>query len=233
MAFDPIPLDDDDVEDMAALARLHDRLPDVLSKSVEVGPRVGTAPVARILAKRLGIDVSELHRAISNLVRLHSFRSGLDHTGEAVVDQIASSLEQAGAAAELEAWKAARSAIAKAVDVLSPEHPLVVSQAAGIVASSRSHTIRSFELFTDTRPVFSEEGDRILFTVISHTLVLEYHEHFRGSVEVQLSLDDADLDHLQFLCERAKQQAVTLKASIASPSGLPFDDVEENEGGDE
>src|SRR5947209_4819453 len=100
MAFDPVPLDEDDVEELGALAKVFDKLPSILAKSEEVGPRVGTASMARLLSRRLGIGVDELHPAINSLVGLHNLQLRLGRTADEIVEQVASSLEHAKATEE-------------------------------------------------------------------------------------------------------------------------------------
>ena len=131
-----IPLDEDDVEELAALAKNCDKLPELLSKSAQVNPRTGTIPISRQLSEKIGLDVSVVHSMVNGLVRIFRMRDGLSATGEAVAKTIACSLEKANQPDAMKAWKDAQAKIVQACDMLSAEHPLLVSYEAGYAVGS-------------------------------------------------------------------------------------------------
>jgi len=218
-----IQLDEEQIEELAAIANLGDKLWEIVSRVGEVGPRVGTLLIARRLSKILGLDLDQVILAINGLVHVYGMRSELESTGEATVEALASGLEKANKPEVLSAWKGAKTKIVQALDALNDEHALVLSHKAGFVASFRPNIVHTMKLFTDTRPVFSESGKRVLFTIIGHTLSIEYHEGYGRHREIQLSLDATDVAILLDLCMQADEQADALKASISGPAGIPFE----------
>jgi len=83
---------------------------------------------------------------------------------------------------------------------------------------------------TDLRPVFNEAGDRIVQSVISHVLSIDYHDGMDHRV-IQFSLDAGRLAELKEDCERAIRKAAVLKRDLASapwPVSVFRDSVEAN-----
>jgi hypothetical protein len=217
-----IRFDDDDIEEVTALANNCDKLPEVISKGAQIGPRLGTIRITRQLSKEIALDFSELHSVVNALVQLYRMRDGHSDTSEIVAETVSRSLEKANRMDAAKVWKDAQNKIVSALNELNDEHPFVVSYEAG--ATSFPNSIYSLELSTGTRPVFNESKDKVLFTIISHTLSLDYHEGYRNHKEVHLNLDADDLAMLRVLCEEAEQAAETLRASINGPSAYRGED---------
>jgi hypothetical protein len=222
-----IQFDDEEIEEVAAIANNGEKLSEIVKSSAEIGPRVGTVMIARRLSKIVALDFGQLILTVNGLVHVYGTRSELEITTEEAIEALGNSLEKAKAADVLSAWNSAKPKIIEALDALNEEHALIVSHKAGIIASSRPNPVHSMKLFTDTRPVFNESGERVLFTVIGHTLALEYHEEYRHR-EIQLSLDASDVANLLELCVQADVQAASLKASISGPAGMPFESEDED-----
>jgi hypothetical protein len=223
-----IQLDEDDIAELAALAENADKLLVLLSISNQIGPKIGTRLIAEHLSEKIGLGLIEVSPMVDAILRIFRIRNEFGMTSEEAVKTIIRSLEKADGQTAAKSWKDEQVKIIKALDDLSNEHPLVVSFTVGSEASSIPNVVLSMELSTGTRPVFSESKDRILFTIISHTLSLEYHAEYRRHKEVHLSLDAGDITRLRSLCDQAEQAASTLKATITGPSASPWEDNAEN-----
>ena len=212
------------------LAKNADKLLEIVSTTARAAPRIGIFSLSHDLSEKINLDLSEVILIVRGLANLHGARDGLSVTGEELARTVARSLEQADATDTIKAWKDGQAKIIQALNALTGQHPLVVSFAAGSAAFSIPNVVLSMELSTETRPVFSESKDRILFTIIHHTLSLEYHEGYRRHKEIHLSLDARDIETLRAICEQAEQATATLKASIPGPSAVPWEnDVEDTE----
>src|SRR5437868_2129896 len=86
-------LDDDQIEELAAILKNCDKLSAVLSKSAEIGPKVGTYPLSKALAKSIALDPNELVLVINGLVHAYFMRSE-DGKSEDVVQSLANDLEK-------------------------------------------------------------------------------------------------------------------------------------------
>lgn len=223
MATERLQLDDEDVADLAVLARNGEKLSAILAKSEELGPRVGTRGMAFAVSRSLGFDFQQVFQAASGLLLIRAMKAGLERNTKAIIKDIASSLKEKAGDDAAEAWNAVKAEITQAVDALDPQHPLMVSYQAGDAADNRQHVVTSMEIFTDTRSVFNETRDQVLFSIIGHTLVFGYYEGFRRHAEIHLSLDAVDLVNLSALCDRALSEANALKKASTVPARTPFD----------
>ena len=66
---------------------------------------------------------------------------------------------------------------------------------------------------TDIRPVFNAAGDKILHTVVTHSLLVDYIDGNQFA-KIELGLDGADLTELRKVLERAEQKALTLREAL-------------------
>ncbi len=82
----------------------------------------------------------------------------------------------------------------------------------------RPNTLCSANIFTDIRPVFSEDKSKLLATTPIHSLVLRVHrrrEHGSlGLAEHYISLVREDIEALRDVCEKALRKEATLGAFI-------------------
>jgi hypothetical protein len=86
----------------------------------------------------------------------------------------------------------------------------------------------SIDLFTDARPVFNNSGDKVLLTIISHVISLEYHEGPEHR-QIHLSLDAEDLSMLRYLCEEAEEKAAIFKRGLQQtpwPTSILHEDID-------
>lgn len=223
-----IRLDEVAINEIAALAANADRLPMLLSSSKKIGPKIGTFAISERVAENIDLDLQEVLSVVSGLVNIFNLRQEFSATSEEMAKTIIRSLEKTAKADVIKAWKDGQPKIIEALNALTAEHPLVVSHEAGSEAISMPNTVTSIGMSTGTRPVFSASKDRVLITIISHTLTLEYHEGYRRHRELNLSLDAGDIARLHELCEQAEQAAATLKAILPGPSAAPWEDDGEN-----
>jgi hypothetical protein len=217
-------LSENDLSDFAVLAKNSTKLQDILSKSKSMAPRVGAWAMAGPLSQQVGLPPCELTQMINGLVHVYKLRCDTEVSSDDTLELIARTLRQDDKTEVLSALEGSKASIIPAMDALSEDHPLVVSHEAGSAARSRSNFIRSLEMFTDTRAVFNESRQRVLFSVITHTLSIEYDDGTGRPVQIDLSLDASDLSVLADLCEQAAAEAEALKTQKSSaPAGAPFD----------
>jgi hypothetical protein len=213
-------LDEEAIDEMAALANFGKQLPNIVSKIAVIGPRAVLPVLADELSKQAGLDNEQAVILVQGLVRVYNTRERSGESTRAVIDALTAALKDNPVR---DAWEAARDKVVEAVDLLQEEHPLVVSSKAERVAISKANRVVSMDLFTDARPVFNKTGDRVLFTVIDHVISLEYHADYRDHREIHLTFDADDIERLFDLCLEAKARVTAVKDSIKGPSGLPFE----------
>jgi hypothetical protein len=229
-----VQLDEDDIQELAALAENASKLPALMSESSKISPTIGTVQVSKSLSKIISLDQNAVLLMVNGLVHAFRIRDDMSVTSEETAQVIVRSLKKADQSDLIKAWKSAEAKIIEAMNVITAEHPLVVCSKAGLEAGSLPNIVLSIGMSTGTRPVFNEEKTKILFTIVSHTLTLDYHEGYRRHKEISLHLDAGDISMLRIFCDEAEQAAATLKASISGPSAVPWeteDDVENEEQG--
>jgi hypothetical protein len=206
-----------DVEDLGILALAADRLPQIVALAAEVGPRVGTLAVAKVLSDEVGIEAGELRLLLSTLINVYNTKARLKLSAGDTVDAIAYNLKRFAKdpkdAERLRAWEKGREQIAKALDQLNPNHALIAAFKAYRVATSHPYELVGFKIYTDVRPVFNEAGDAILQTIINHVLSIDYHDGQDHHV-IQFDLDANDVVDLKELCERAQKKATVIKRDL-------------------
>jgi len=218
-----------EAEQLLAVANNSDKLADIVARSAAVGPKVGI-DLARRVSKSVGLDIDETIPVVMGLARICILRSQFDLTNVGAVEALAASLEKTSKTKALTAWNNAKSKIVQALESINEDHALVLSVKAEYVARSRPNILANMTLFTESRPVFNEEGDKVLFNVITHTLSFNYHGEDGDHKEINLSLDAADIDELMAMLSQAHNEATAIKASSSVPSGRPFESFEnENE----
>ena len=73
-----------------------------------------------------------------------------------------------------------------------------------------SHLFQAARIITDIRPVYDEDGEGFLDSVVSHTFSLKY-DSAGVDYSLSLALDLNDIEHLKKECERAIAKARTAK----------------------
>ena len=209
-----LDLDEDAVEEVSKLASSADRLAQIISLSSDMQPQVGTIKLSRQLAQRMNLDISEVRALVTALLNFHRTQGRLKLDSAATADAIEQNLSKTDAGKKrLPLWQEAKAKIVGAIAGLNSEHPLIASAKALQVATSRQYDLVDMRIFTDARPVFNDAGTRVIHTVISHVLSLDYHDCHDHRI-LQLTMDAGDLIELKELCERATKKANILKNDL-------------------
>ena len=223
MSLDEVRLDlnRQAIEELEGLARAADKLQQVVAAAAEIGPAVGTLPIARQIAGQVDMAVWEVRPLLPAMLNFYRTTINLKLNAADTAEAISRNLNRIAKTEDDKArqrlWAAAKDQIVEAAGQLHPDHPLVAAQKAFRVAASRQYELVDTRIFTDARPVFNDAGDAIIQTIITHVLSLDYHNGHDHRV-IQFTLDADDLSELTKLCERAARKAVVLKRDLKSAS---------------
>ncbi len=124
--------------------------------------------------------------------------------------------ERAGDASpdeDLRVWKGALDMLREALSRIEPDHPFSVSRKAERLAWGHQNVFFEGKILTDLRPVFSAAGDKLLQSVVTHSLLIDYFEGNRV-VRLELGLDVSDVAELRKVCERAELKSITLREAL-------------------
>lgn len=205
------------IEELETLARAAGELRAIIAAAAEIAPQIGTPPVARLIARKLGKPIWELRSILAAVLNFYRTSVNLELNVADTAEAVSRALRHAAKTDEDEArikiWESAKDRIVQAAGQLQPDHPLVSAQKALRVAASRQYELVDMRIFTDARPVFNEAGDAILQMIITHVLSLDYHSGHDHRV-IQFTLDAADLAELTKLCERAARKAAVVKRDL-------------------
>jgi hypothetical protein len=94
--------------------------------------------------------------------------------------------------------------------------------AANVINLSQEYTNlwRASRIFTDIRPIFSEDAATIDGAIVSHAFRLHY-QSVDGAHELNLAMGEADIRALTEQCERALQKAQTARSLMRDNAKVP------------
>jgi hypothetical protein len=215
-------LDEQVLDDLLLLAKHAGRIEEVVNLAGEVPPGAGFDDTARQVAEKTGMpapEVEQLLSTVNNILRIQ-MRTRIDMAQflEAATRAFEEKKDEPSAGEDLSTWKGAVDAIRDQLGKVGPDHPFSVARKAERLARTHENVVYEVKVITDLRPVFSKAGDKILESVVTHTLLIEYFDGSR-STRIELGLDASDLAELRKVCERAELKAVTLKEAL---KGIPW-----------
>ncbi len=225
MASEPVRLDlqEDAVKEVMNLAKAADKLPHVISTATSTRPKIGVKAFNQHLAGLVGMPTFELRPLLNAILNLYHTQVKLKTDSKSVVEAITQFFEREPISPEgqkaLAAWRAGKSNILIAAEMLHADHPLISSFKAFQVAAKRQLDLVEMRIFTEARPVFNEAGDKVIQTVITHTLSLDYHEGENHRL-IQFNLDAGDVRELKEICERAERKASIIKHDLLQTGWL-------------
>ena len=103
---------------------------------------------------------------------------------------------------EFERWSAVRESLAR---LLSLPNLVTIPQALRLTFD-HANVLTQARVITDVRPVFDEDGGRVLGAVISQTLRVHYQSGSEAR-SISLAMDQDDVESLRRACERALRKA--------------------------
>ena len=95
--------------------------------------------------------------------------------------------------------------------IFDPNGSLHISQKAENLSQSHHFLYRDATLITDLRPVFDDSGKKIIGSIVSHNLSIDYYES-GDFKQITFALDSSDVEKLSNLCKRTKIKANTIKS---------------------
>jgi hypothetical protein len=200
--------------DLANMATHADKLSQIALAVKDARPGVELAP---IVATTTGLSTDEAQRILWTIWNLYLLKRRLDSDSAKVIADVTKSLEKQTSEGwkqkHLQAWNNSVGEVVSLLDTITDEHPLAVNSKAAALGRAHQNLFTEARVITDVRPVFSAGGDRVLESLIVHTMLLDY---FNGTKvrRIELALDAADVAQLRRLCERAERKAAVLKAAL-------------------
>lgn len=211
----------DALDELLELARGAESLSAIVTATEAVPPAVGVTAIVKAVAARLGAPTGEIASLAISLLNFYRtsvrLNASLADTAEAVGANIARSSKVKQRERMLEEWNRSKGLIVEAASRLSADHPLEASSKAFRVATSRQYGLADLSIFADVRPVFDDAAEKIVQTVITYVLSIDYqdcHEH----KNIQFALDAEDVANLKEACERAERKASVIKRDLKAMS---------------
>lgn len=124
-----------------------------------------------------------------------------------VLDGVTQTLRAQWPKTDLEKWIECRDAL----EALLRAESVVLATKAADLASDYDRSCLTSRILTDLRPVFDEPGDKIVGTVITHTLRMEYMTPEGEQHSVSVAMDMEDVRTLHDACTRAIKKANAAK----------------------
>ncbi len=209
-------LDEDILRELLFLAKNAGKVEDVIRVAAEVPAGTSSEKTAAYTAKKLGFAEGDIERLLHTIHNILRTRLRLRIDVAQFLDEATRELEARATDApdeELKVWKSSLDLLRKVLGRMSPEHPFAVTRKAERLTRAHENVLFEAKVMTDIRPVFNVAGDKILHTVITHSLLIDYVEGNQFA-KIELGLDAAELTELRKVLERAEQKALTLREAL-------------------
>ncbi|HEX5503888.1 MAG TPA: hypothetical protein VFW96_14785 [Thermomicrobiales bacterium] len=162
------------------------------------------------VAPKTGIPYADAREILNVLLTLYGVYSDSELPPTQFVDAIAQALREAEEPSTRPENEDLTLFKERLLRFLSLDQSLGITGKALYVFSQHEHTVHSFEVFTDVRPIFgSDIGVTPAAAVITHNLKVTYHEG-DGLAEFFVALRPPDIVRLRKVLDRADRKAKTL-----------------------
>jgi hypothetical protein len=213
MRFPPIP--QDEREGLKALAGLNtDQIGALLSRLASTPLNVDRDRFSSSVGQIEGVDAEELQTAVSALLFLHAFNSGIEVSTTQFVNDVCDSL--AATKVEPDVVRRLREVLPEFVELES----LRLQAKAVDLQVDHGRTYQSAKIITELRPVFDmATAEHIVGALIAHVLKVTYFSSGQ-SQEIFIALDDSDLAELKKAIAKAEVKGRVLRESVVTKLGL-------------
>jgi hypothetical protein len=205
------------LRDFEHIANHVDAFPQIETVANKLGPQPGIGRLAQRIAADLNKPTAEVRELLRGLLSLRAsaqfFRTPVAEFIDIVTDRLAEKLTTEEERASLKTWKGKKGQIAAAVESLRPDDAFLGSEKAGRLTFAHQNILKDVLILTDLRPVFNEEANMVKQAIVTHSLLIDYHDG-ADTRRIEMTLDAGDLSTLKRLCIRAEQKAVILKESL-------------------
>jgi len=191
--------------ELLAIASFSDRLKEIQDAANAVGVDQDSRSTAENVAGRVDIKPDQVSLVLRGLLSLRSLKRASRLSSTGLFDSLTSSLDQAPSDwknANLETWKRARNSVVQVLEQSQQDDPLSVRSKTRELTYLHENIFTGCRLLTELRPVFSKSADKILNTVLTTSLLVQYRADNLGR-EIQFAMDVNDLTDLREQCERA------------------------------
>ncbi len=207
-------------KDLAHLAKHADKLPQIARVVAESHPGAESPPgteLANTVGTGVGLSSDDARHILFTIWNLYHLQKGMHFSAAKLIDEVTESLDSrapdAWKAQHLIAWRKAREEVVSLLETMTDENPLVISGKAAALGQAHQNLLVEARVITDVRPVFSAAGDRVVESLIIHSLLLDYFDG-ADTRRIELALDASDLAHLRQTCDRAVGKAVILGKAL-------------------
>jgi hypothetical protein len=162
------------------------------------------------ISEALDGDVQRAEVLLRQLLSLNGMRRQLNLRSDEVFLGLDSGLRRGGwGQEELAKWESVSGIFKELFDL-----PIVRLSAKALDLSyQHTHLFERAQIITDIRPVFNDDATEIQGTVVSHKLLLRYHDSM-GTHELSLAVDKKDIEALIQQCNRALKKSETVKVQL-------------------
>jgi hypothetical protein len=217
------------IADAGHLAESAASLGEIAATAVSLLSSVPFQDYPRAIAKELKVSPDSVGAAIASLREFRRMQHALDLGPEEFLSRLTMSLHNDAPAKwkakYLTQWSESQEVVKDVLQSLVADHPLVLLWKSEDLSGAYENLLGESVIITDIRPVFNRAEDKVVQTVISHTLLIDY---LCGSEQkrIQFALDATDVADLREACERAKSKSDSIRAAMPKlgwPTSVPRD----------
>ena len=216
------------ISDFTQLIKNRQHIRAIVEQSASELPAASIDAFSARVSAKTKIDAALVATVATALWNIKSLQRNLKVDNKRLVEIIGKSLtlqaDEEWKTRYLKEWQETSETLSTALDSLADDHPLLISGKAHTLAYAHDHLLMASRVITDVRPVFDAAGERILETVITHTLAISYMDSGETRRAISFALDQRDVNELRKQCERAERKAKVVKSSLGcNPVILPED----------
>jgi hypothetical protein len=199
---------------MVFVAGHADWLPQILKSIEDLPPGERYSAIIEHASQETGLESSDIERILAAIQSIRRWMGSLHKSASGILESIAEDFREQASEEEgqdnLERWSAARDKIYGAIQALGGNHPLNLARKSERLAFAHQSILTEVRIITELRPVFTEAGDSIVQSVITHTLLIDYLEAGQGR-RLAVGLDAVDVTTLGRVAQRAEIKAATIR----------------------
>jgi len=192
----------------------------LLDCAEKAGPGTGFGKIARNFADEAKIQSSDAGSIVTTLWNLYDVRRELDLSADDMISALTAYLDKNSPEEwrkkYMEGWQKVSPSIQK---VLDGDSSLALDHKSVRLTYAHQNVLIDADMITDVRPVFNQSGEAIRGMVVSHQMVIEYHDGFDAK-RLHVVIDGKDVSKLSALCKRAETKAQTTKSSLMDRSWI-------------
>ena len=215
------------LSDIDGLISLKGSLREIIAAASQVGHSASLNGLAKRISDLKRLSFIDVRRALSGIWNIVDGAPGNVDEIKDRISLISSDLNRSSPPdwrrENLNEWTELAKELPEILAKVDDQHQILLAIKSHRLAYSRQFLLVGADLTTDIRPVFDENADSVIQSVVLSTLTVRFTNQIGETETLSLTLDKVDITDLSALCDRAikKIDVVQKQLSDYKPIALP------------